>query len=159
MKKILTIKEAFETAKKLKNKNKTIVLTGGFFDILHLGHIKFLEKAKECGNFLFVLLEEDKKAREKGKGRPINSQKIRAEILSALASVDYIVMLKDMTNDQAYDKILIGMHPNTISTTSGDPNIEKKQRQAKLINAKLVCVIEKINNTSTTKYIKFIDKN
>jgi len=159
MKKILSIKEAIEVSKKLKKQNRTIVLAGGFFDILHLGHIKFLEKSKKYADHLFVFLEEDSKAiKEKGKERPVNSQKIRAKILSTLRYVDYIIMLKNMTNNRRYDKIILEIKPNVISVTYGDPFIKHKQRQAKLINAKVVYATERINSYSTTNYLKLIDK-
>jgi len=160
MKKILNIKEAIEIAKKLKAKNKTIVAAGGFFDILHPGHIKFLEKSKKYGDYLFVLLEEDSKAtKEKGIQRPINPQKNRAEILSTFQSVNYIVLLKNMTNDHLYDNIMIKIQPNVIATTFGDPNVRHKKRQAKLIKAKVAYVMKRIGNYSTTKYTELININ
>src|SRR3989304_8926043 len=101
MNKILTIQKGIRIAQKLKKKNKSIVVVGGFFDILHLGHIKFLEESKKYADVLFVLLEEDSKAtKEKGEDRPINSQKDRAEILSSVQSVNYVIMLKNMTNNK-----------------------------------------------------------
>lgn len=157
MKKILSIKEAIKTAKKIKKQGKTIVVVGGFFDILHLGHIKFLEKSKKYGNYLFALLEEDSKAtKEKGKERPINSQKIRAKILSSIQSVDYVIMLRNMTNDDSYDKIMIEIRPNVIATTYGDPYVNHKKRQAELIQSKIVYAIKRIDNHSTTNYVKLI---
>jgi cytidyltransferase-like protein len=157
MKKILSIKEAIKTAKEIRSQGKTIVVAGGYFDILHLGHIKFLKKSKEYGDFLFVLLEENNKAtKEKGEERPINSQNVRAKILSSIRDVSYVVMLKDMTNNDLYDKIMIEMRPEVISTTFGDPNVYHKKRQAKLIQAKIVYAIKRINNYSTTAYEKLI---
>lgn len=157
MKKILSIKQAIEIGKKLKNQNKTIVVVGGFFDILHNGHIKFLENAKKMGDFLFLLLEEDAKAKKiKGENRPINSQKNRATILSSLQNVDYIVLLKNMTNHSQYDKLIIQIAPNVLATTYGDPYINHKERQAKQVNGKVICVIQRIAEYSTTKLIKKI---
>ena len=157
MNKILKIDAAVKLAQKLKRENKTIVAAGGFFDILHNGHIKFLEKSKKHGDYLFVLLEDDKKAKEvKGIKRPVNSQKNRAKILSVLKSVDYIIMLKNMTNNAKYDKLIIQMEPNVIATTFGDPYIKHKKRQAKLINGKVVRVISRIYNRSTTQLTKYI---
>ena len=159
MRKILNVKEAIRIAKKLRSKNKTIVLAGGFFDILHLGHIKFLEKAKKYGDYLFLLLEDDKKAKEeKGEKRPINLQKDRAKILSALQSVDYIAMLNNMTNNDCYDKIITQIAPGIIAATNPDPYINHKKRQAKLVQGKVVYVIRRIRNYSTTKLSKQISK-
>jgi len=159
MNKILSIQQGIKAARELKKQNKTIVVAGGFFDILHLGHIKFLEEAKKYGDYLFVLLEEDIKAtKEKGKTRPVNSQKNRAKILSALESIDYIVMLKDMTNDGIYDNIMVGIRPDIIATTYKDPYVKHKIRQAKLIQGKVVYVIKRIEDRSTTRYVKLIKK-
>jgi len=157
MKKILNIKDAIKVSQQLRKQNKSIVMVGGFFDILHLGHIKFLEKSKKYGDYLFVLLEEDAKAaKEKGRKRPINTQRIRAKILSSVQSVDYIIMLKNMTNNSSYDRIMIQMRPNVIATTYGDPYINHKKRQAKLIKSKIVYAIKRIDEHSTTNYIKLM---
>jgi D-beta-D-heptose 7-phosphate kinase/D-beta-D-heptose 1-phosphate adenosyltransferase len=158
MNKILTTQEAIEITRILKKQNKIIVIAGGFFDILHLGHIRFLEKAKKYGDHLFILLEDDAKAKkQKGDKRPINSQSDRAKVLSAIQNVDYIIMLKNMTNDGLYDKIMVEMQPNVIAITRGDPYEKCKKRQAKLIKAKIVYAIERINSLSTTKYAKLIN--
>jgi len=160
MKKILSIKDAIKISQQLRKQDKTIVVAGGIFDILHLGHIKFLEKSKKYGDYLFVLLGEDSKTtKEKGKDRPINSQKLRAKILSSIQSVDYVVMLKNMTNNQLYDKLMVEMHPDIIATTYGDPYVGHKERQAKLIQGKVVYVIKRIDDYSATKYTKLININ
>lgn len=159
MNKIITTEQAIKISKKIKAVNKTVVAVGGFFDILHLGHIKFLEKAKKYGDCLFVLLEEDENAKEKGKDRPINPQDDRAKILSSIQSVDYVIMLKNMTNNKLYDKLMVKIRPDIIATTSADPYIDHKKRQAKLINAKVVYAIKRIDSHSTTKYLKLINPN
>jgi len=157
MKKTLSIKDAVNTSQQLRKQNKSIVVAGGIFDILHLGHIKFLEEAKKYGNYLFVLLEEDSKAKkEKGNKRPLNSQKDRAKILSTLQSIDYIVMLKNMTNNKLYDRLMVELQPNIIATTHGDPYVKHKKRQARLTQSKVIYVIKKIIDHSTTKYAKLI---
>lgn len=157
MKKVIGIQEAINIAKKIRKQGKTIVLAGGFFDILHVGHIKFLENAKKHGDYLFVLLENDNKAKQiKGPKRPINSQKDRAKILSSLQSVDFIILLKNMTNNSDYDKIIIQIAPNVIATTSGDPYMNHKKRQAKKTKSKVVCVIRRIYDHSTTQLAKDI---
>jgi len=157
MKKILSIEDAVSSSQQLRKQNKSIVVVGGIFDILHLGHIKFLEESKKYGDYLFVLLEEDSKAKkEKGNKRPLNSQKDRAKILSTLQSVSYIVILKNMTNNKLYDRLMVELQPNVIATTYGDPHVEHKERQAKLTQSKVIYVIKKIIDHSTTKYVKLI---
>lgn len=82
---------------RLRGKKK-IVFTNGCFDILHFGHVNYLRKAKAKGDILVIGLNTDRSTKRlKGKGRPINPQKDRAEVLSALESVDYVVLFDDDT--------------------------------------------------------------
>ncbi len=160
MNKIIKNSEAITITKKLRRQNKSIVLVGGFFDILHIGHIKFLEKAKGQGDYLFILLESDETAKKtKGESRPINTQASRAQILSALKFVDYIVILPRMKNDADYDRLVTRLRPTVIAVTQNDKNIKHKMRQAKLIGAKVISVISQISNHSTSRLIKIIEEN
>lgn len=85
-------------AKRLKSQNKKIVFTNGCFDILHLGHVQYLEKAKSLGDILIVGINTDDSVRKlKGKSRPINPEYDRAYLLSALNSVDYTVLFDEET--------------------------------------------------------------
>ena len=159
MNKIINTEEAINIAKKLREQNKSIVLAGGCFDILHVGHIAFLEKAKKYGDSLFVLLESDKSVKDKkGPGRPINSQKERAIILSALRFVDYIVMLPYIAENEKYDKIVGTIKPLYLATTDKDPYVYHKKRQAKQIGAKVVFVGKIISDKSTTRLAKIINE-
>ncbi len=160
MNKILKVEEAIKIAIKLREENKSIVLVGGCFDILHVAHVKFLEKAKQKGNVLFVLLENDDNVRKlKGKNRPINTQKNRAMVLSALSSVDYVVQLPNLKNNTDYDKVVSQIQPSIIAITAKDPNIVHKIRQAKQINGKVVSVLQKISDQSTTRLARLIDQD
>lgn len=157
MTKIVNIKQAVEISKELKNKSKSIVLVGGCFDILHLGHIIFLEKAKQQGDFIFVLLESDEKIEKiKGKNRPINSQKDRALILAALKAVDYVVLLPKMNSDQDYESLIFRLKPSIIAITKGDPNKSCKEKQAIVSRAKIIEVVDLISDKSTTKLAELI---
>ena len=81
---------------KLRSENKTIVTTNGCFDILHVGHVRYLQKAKSFGDVLIVALNSDKSVKSiKGDSRPINNENDRAEVLSALRSVDYVVIFDE----------------------------------------------------------------
>jgi len=71
---------------------KKLVFTNGCFDLLHAGHVRYLQQARQLGDALVVGLNSDRSVRElKGEGRPLNSQDDRAEVLAALGCVDYVV--------------------------------------------------------------------
>jgi|SRR3990170_3171622 len=160
MNKICSLEKAIKISKKLRTEGKVIVLAGGVFDILHIAHVRFLEKAKQKGDSLFVLLESDENVRKlKGKSRPINSQKNRAIILSALTSVDHVVILPSLKTDTNYDKIVSQIRPSIIATTAKDPNILHKKRQAKQINGRVVYVLKRISDQSTTRLARLIGQD
>ncbi len=86
------------TAAALKAAGKAIVFTNGCFDILHSGHIRYLAAARALGDCLIVGLNSDKSVKRlKGTGRPVNNHEDRAEVLSALTAVDYVVIFDDNT--------------------------------------------------------------
>lgn len=154
-KKILTIEEAARVSEQAKIKGKKIILTGGCFDILHLGHILFLKAAKKQGDILIILLESDENIKKiKGVNRPINSQKERAIILSAISYVDHIVLLGKMTKDKDYDRLMIQIKPDIVAMTDKDPQIEQRKKQCEMVGAELKVAIKKINNVSTSSLIE-----
>ena len=151
MNKIVKIEKAIKISQQLQKQKKSIVLSGGCFDILHIGHIKFLENAKKEGDVLFVLLENDDSVKKlKGKNRPINNQENRAIVLSALRSVDFIIMLTKIMKNDDYDKLILQIQPKVIAATNPDPHIEHKKRQAKIVNARVAYVTKKLYHQSTT---------
>lgn len=90
--KLITPGEAESLFTSVFRRENRIVFTNGCFDLLHRGHIYYLSKAREMGDLLVVGLNSDSSvARLKGKGRPVNNQKARAEVLGALGMVDYII--------------------------------------------------------------------
>lgn len=155
MKQVIEINKIEELVK--YNLGKTIVLVGGCFDILHLGHITFLEKAKEKGDILIVLLESDFNIKNnKGQNRPVNNQENRAVFLSKLKMVDYIVKLPEMKNDQDYFEIINKIKPQIIAVSEEDKNLTKKKNQAKKVGAKLIKVTKPIPYQSTSRIIEII---
>ncbi|MEM7647335.1 MAG: D-glycero-beta-D-manno-heptose 1-phosphate adenylyltransferase [Pseudomonadota bacterium] len=75
-----------------------LVFTNGCFDILHIGHIRYLQEAKQCGDLLCVALNSDRSVKElKGPERPLQSEQDRAEVLAALQAVDYTVIFDEPT--------------------------------------------------------------
>lgn len=91
---------------KLHQSGKTVVATNGCFDILHVGHVRYLQKTKSFADYSIVLLNSDKSVRSiKGEGRPINNENDRAEVLCALSCVDYVVMFDEDSPAQLLDQM------------------------------------------------------
>jgi rfaE bifunctional protein nucleotidyltransferase chain/domain len=129
------------------------VLVGGCFDILHYGHIHFLKKAKSLGDCLVVALESDKNIKKmKGEKRPIHDQNQRREMLKSLEFVDEVIILPDEMRDEDYLDLVTRVRPLIIATTEGDPILSKKQKQARIVGAKVV-EIPKIKTKSTSQIL------
>jgi rfaE bifunctional protein nucleotidyltransferase chain/domain len=97
MGKTLGRNELKETVDTLKAGGKKIVFTNGCFDIIHIGHTRYLRQAKAFGDVLVVGLNSDKSVSAIKSGRPINSQERRAEVLSSLDTVDYVTIFDEET--------------------------------------------------------------
>jgi rfaE bifunctional protein nucleotidyltransferase chain/domain len=139
-----------------KENKARIILAGGCFDILHIGHVRFLSEAKKLGDYLVVLLESNKKVKRlKGETRPIFTQKERAEMLSALRSVDLVVLLPTMENDGDYSNVIMKIKPDIIAVTEHDPLLEKKREQARKVGGKLE-VIPFTKTLSTSALIQIL---
>lgn len=96
--KIKTREELVEIRKRVAERSKTVVFTNGCFDLLHRGHVEYLEKASEFGDLLFVGLNDDKSVtRLKGKGRPLINQEDRALILASLESINFVSIFHEDT--------------------------------------------------------------
>ena len=96
----MTVSEAAALAGRLRAAGRRIVLANGCFDLLHVGHVRYLEEARRLGDVLFVGLNSDAAvARLKGPGRPLMPQDERVEILSALRAVDHVVVFEEDTAD------------------------------------------------------------
>lgn len=96
--KILSNVKLEATLKNLRRKKKKIGFTNGTFDILHLGHIRYLQKAKSTADILIVGVNTDRSVKSyKAPNRPINAQAERLEVLAALECVDYVILFDDPT--------------------------------------------------------------
>lgn len=135
-------------------RNKKVVLVGGCFDILHPGHVIFLQKAKKSGDFLVVLLEPDERIKKlKGINRPVHTQKERSLILKALKFVDQVILLPDMKDDSDYDKLIKKIKPDIIAATEGSLDNHLKSRAAGLVGAKFIYVTKMIGKHSSSGII------
>ncbi len=105
----MTISEAAALAARLRAQGKRIVLANGCFDLLHVGHIRYLGAARRLGDVLFVGINSDAAvARLKGPGRPLMPAAERAEMLLALRAVDHVVVFDEDTAD----RLIESLHPD-----------------------------------------------
>ena len=95
--KIVDLAELPARVRQLRGAGKKIVVTNGCFDVLHVGHVRYLKAARARGNVLIVGLNGDASVRElKGAGRPLNSERDRAEVLAALEDVDLVAIFPEV---------------------------------------------------------------
>ncbi len=154
MDKIKTREEIENIVKQLKQQKKRIVTCNGCFDILHVGHIKFLTEAKAQGDILIVGINSDSSVKEnKGKNRPINKENDRAEVLAALEVVNYITIFKETAPIQLLEIIKPDVHVNGSDYSENcleAPTIKKYGGKIKIVELK--------KGYSTTDLIKKITK-
>ena len=149
---IKTLNEIIALSIELKSRGKKVVFTNGCFDILHAGHVRYLETAKSYGDVLILGLNSDRSVTAlKGEGRPINTQIDRAYILAALEAVDYVVIFDE---DTPYD-LIKAVKPN-ILVKGGDYEGKDVVGQDIADELKLV---QFVDGKSTTKTIEKIQQS
>ena len=138
------------------NKNKKIVFTNGCFDILHVGHIRYLEAARVHGDALVVALNSDVSVRKfKGPRRPINNERDRAEILAALSFVDYILIFRSPSPLRVFQRF-----KPAIYAKGGDYTLETLNQRERVCleksNTRIVFIplVRGYSTTSTMKRLK-----
>jgi D-beta-D-heptose 7-phosphate kinase / D-beta-D-heptose 1-phosphate adenosyltransferase len=130
-----------------------IVFTNGCFDILHAGHVRLLEKAKELGTSLIVGLNSDNSVRRlKGNGRPINDQEKRKKVLSSLGCVDKVIIFEQDTPLELIKKI----RPDVLVKGADYKITEIVGKDLVIKNGGIVKTIELVENLSTTKIVQDI---
>jgi FAD synthetase len=151
IKKIILYKTYTEQTKPKQKRSPGVVLVGGCFDILHIGHIRFLSSAKKGAKQLIVLLESDARVQQlKGPSRPYFSQKERAEMLASLSFVDLVILLPASIEDKDYENLTSLIKPETVAMTQHDINLDKKKSQATSSGAKIK-IVGLIHTASTSK--------
>lgn len=151
MGKLLSQSELEKTLKNLRKKGAKIIFTNGCFDILHAGHVSYLQKAKKLGDILIIGLNSDKSVRAlKGGSRPVNNESDRAALLCALECVDFVVIFDDETPFEL------------IKIVSPDALVKGADYEGKEVVgsefAGAVKLIEFVEGKSTTKIIEKIQK-
>jgi D-beta-D-heptose 7-phosphate kinase/D-beta-D-heptose 1-phosphate adenosyltransferase len=119
--KIVSIDELRRERARLREEGKQLVFTNGCFDILHVGHVRYLQRARELGDALLVAINSDRSVRElKGAGRPVMNEDERAELIAALAAVDYVTIFDDISPRSLIKEVL----PD-ILVKGGDYNLDE----------------------------------
>lgn len=145
------MKDYIKIVESIKKEGKKIVFTNGCFDIIHAGHVDYLEKAKSLGDFLIVGLNSDESVKRlKGQDRPINPQEHRKRVLEGLKAVDMVIIFQEDTPERLIKEI----KPD-ILVKGGDWKIEN------IVGADFVMsyggkvyTIDFVFNTSTTNIIQ-----
>lgn len=155
MGKIVTQEEIISIVRNGQKNGKTFVVTNGCFDILHIGHAKYLQKTKEYAEYSIVLVNSDSSVKRiKGENRPINNEKDRAELLTYLSCVDYVVLFEE----DSPAKLLEEIKPD-VYTKGADYTLETlPERDVVLKNNIRVEFIEFIEGKSTTNTISKINQ-
>ncbi|MCE3010048.1 MAG: D-glycero-beta-D-manno-heptose 1-phosphate adenylyltransferase [Proteobacteria bacterium] len=130
---------------------KKLVFTNGCFDLLHVGHIRYLQEAKACGDLLFVGLNTDESVKKlKGPTRPIQNESDRAEIMAALGCVDFVCLFSEETPEQLIHQV----RPQVL-VKGGDWKIDQIVGSDFVIkNGGEVKSLQFVDGRSTTKIIE-----
>lgn len=105
--KILSPDQLLGVRQALRAAGKSLVFTNGVFDLLHVGHVRYLAEARALGDALLVAINSDRTVRElKGEGRPLTNESERAEILAALRQVDYVTIFDDISPRSLISELL-----------------------------------------------------
>ena len=147
--------EIIKIVREGQEKGQTFVVTNGCFDILHVGHVRYLQKTKSYADKLIVMLNSDISVKAiKGDSRPINCEADRAEILSALSCVDYVVLF----DEKSPAKLLEDIKPD-VYTKGADYTLETlPERDIVIKNNIRVEFIDFVQGKSTTNVIKKINE-
>ena len=140
----------------LKAEGKKIVFTNGCFDILHVGHVRYLKEAKALGDILILGLNSDCSVKSlKGSNRPINNESDRAEVLSALKAIDYVVIFDEKTAEN-----IVGEVKPDIYAKGGDYSIDTLP-EAKIVaeHGGKTVLLQLVDGKSSTNIINKCKEN
>jgi len=156
--KIVELEELSNRCKEVRSAGKKIVATNGCFDLLHVGHVRYLQAARALGDLLVVGLNGDRSVHElKGAGRPITTQSDRAEILAALECVDLVTIFPEIRAM----KFLAAVRP-TVYVKGGDYSSETLDDEERAVLKEIGAEIRLIpfeTGYSTSRLIEQICRN
>lgn len=160
--KIKNLNELKKIRREYKNRNEKVVFTNGCFDLLHIGHVRYLYEAKKQGDILIVALNSDSSVKQlKGDNRPIINESERAELLAALEMTDYIVIFEELTAINLINNLKPDIYVKggdySKETLTEWTTVEKNGGEVKLLKEikgrSTTSLINKINKISLKKFL------
>jgi D-glycero-beta-D-manno-heptose 1-phosphate adenylyltransferase len=135
-----------------------LVVVTGVFDLLHIGHLRFLEAARRLGGSLAVGVEDDERVRRwKGPERPIQSQEDRCDLLKALRVVDQVFLISgERVDPNYYVELLRPLGARYLAVTADDPFLAEKRASMSQIGVEVVVVTPRIENYSTSRLVRLL---
>ena len=135
-----------------------IVVVTGVFDLLHIGHLRFLEAARHLGDRLVVGVESDERVRRwKGPNRPIQTEDDRLDLLRALRVVDEVFLIVgERVDPPYYAELLAPLGARYIAVTADDPYLEQKRVAMSAVGVELRVVTPRIENYSTSHLVQLL---
>ena len=147
--KVVPLNDLAKRVKELRAGGKKVVATNGCFDLLHLGHVRYLKAAHSLGDILVVGLNGDQSVRDlKGTGRPLNSERDRAELLAALESVDLIAIFPELRATRFIELAMPDVYVKGGDYTSETLNAEERAALQKIGTQIEIIPFEKGYSTS-----------
>src|SRR5437867_3547227 len=125
--KIIDLDALARQAKELRAAGKRLVVTNGCFDLLHVGHIRYLQAARALGDALAIGVNGDQSVRQlKGQGRPINNERDRAEVVAALESVDFVTIFPEVRATRLLEAVGPAIYAKGGDYTADTLNVEER---------------------------------
>ena len=126
--KIVTAEALATISREMRSDGKRLVFTNGCFDLLHLGHIRYLQAARALGDGLAVGINGDDSVHQlKGAGRPLNNERDRAEVVASLAAVDYVVIFPEVRATRLLAQVCPGIYVKGGDYTADTLNPEERR--------------------------------
>jgi rfaE bifunctional protein nucleotidyltransferase chain/domain len=157
--KILSLYQLLAERARLRAAGRKLVFTNGVFDILHVGHVRYLERARALGDALVVAINSDRTVRElKGPGRPLMNQNERAEIMAALRATSYVAIFDDVSPRSLIAELL----PDVL-VKGGDYALDEihGREEVEAAGGRVISLpfVEGISSSTLLKRMRGVDKN
>jgi rfaE bifunctional protein nucleotidyltransferase chain/domain len=158
MSKILSAKELAAISSEMRAAGKKLVVTNGCFDLLHVGHVRYLQAARKLGDALAVGLNGDESVCAlKGKDRPLNGEQDRAEVLAALSSVDYVAIFPEVRATRFLETVRPALYVKGGDYTS--ETLDAEERAALEKSGAEIRILPFVEGYSTSRLIEKLEPN